>query len=147
MSFDIEGFINYLQTMEGGNKDILPAKATAAHVRGFFRYTPETQPAYKALMCYQSLQNYFNHLKSTMKFSATTIAEKLRAIRQAIEYVSYVNEHDQEVISRGQTVKDRLKIWGKALTKDIKRQRNENLIKASYEVSVISHFIKFHTLV
>ena len=77
----------------------------------------------------------------------TTIAEKLRAIRQAIEYVSYLNEHDQEVISRGQTVKDRLKIWGKALTKDIRRQRNENLIKASYEVSVISHFIKFHTLV
>ena len=134
MAFNIDGFTEYLQTMEGGNKDVLPAKATAAHVRGFFRYTPETTPAYKALMSFQSLQCYFTHVKSTMKFSATTIAEKLRAVRQAIEYVAYLNEYNTEVTSRCQTVRDRLKIWGKALTKDIRKQRNENSIKSNYEV-------------
>ena len=132
--FDIEDFTKYLQTMEGGNKDLLPAQAVAAHVKGFFRFTPETTPPHKALITYQSLQQYFTHLKSTMKFSATTIAEKLRAVRQAIEYVGYQHKDDIEITSRCQTVRDRLKIWGKALTKDIKKQRNENSIKASYEV-------------
>lgn len=38
VAFDISGFTEYLQTMEGGNKDLKPAKATAAHVRSFLRF-------------------------------------------------------------------------------------------------------------
>lgn len=34
VAFDTEGFINYLQTLDGGNKDYEPAKAIAAHVKG-----------------------------------------------------------------------------------------------------------------
>ena len=136
MAFDIEAFEQHLQTYEGGNKDPSPAKATAAHVKAFFRFTPETTPPYKALMCFQSLQHYFAHLKTTMKFSATTIQEKLRAIRQAIDYVAYIHDGNYQLISRCQTVRDRLKIWGKALTKDIKKQRHENSLKSSYEVSM-----------
>lgn len=69
-----------------------------------------------------------------MKFSATTISEKLRGVRQAIEYVEYINEGNGEVTSRCQAVRDRLKRWGKALTKDIKKQRHENSLKSNYEV-------------
>ena len=110
VAFDIEAFEQHLQTYEGGNKDPSPAKATAAHVKAFFRFTPETTPPYKALMCFQSLQHYFAHLKTTMKFSPTTIQEKLRAIRQAINYVAYLHDGNYQLISRFQTVRDWLKI-------------------------------------
>lgn len=36
VAFDTKGFINYLQTLDGGNKDYEPAKAIAAHVKGHF---------------------------------------------------------------------------------------------------------------
>ena len=135
VNFDIAGFTNYLQTMEGGNKDVGPAKAIAAHVRGYFRHTPDRSPPHQALLEYQSLQQYFTHLKGTMEFAATTIAEKLRAIRQAIEYVAYENESDRDLVTRCLSVAARLKQWGKALTKDIRKQRNDCYIKASDEVT------------
>ena len=52
-----------------------------------------------------------------MKFNATTIAEKLQAVRLASEYVAYLHEYDSEATSRCQTLENRLTKWGKALTK------------------------------
>ena len=57
VAFDIDGFINYLQTLEGGNKDYEPAKAIAAHVRGFFRFTPSTTPPHLALLNFLHWRN------------------------------------------------------------------------------------------
>lgn len=143
MTFDIQGFEEYLMTYEGGNKDPSPAKAIAAHVKGFFRFTPETEPSYKALICFQSLQGYFTYLKATLKLCATTIQEKLRAIRQAIDYVAYVHNSNDYFVSRCQSVNNRLKVWGKAMTKDIRKQRHQNSLKSSYEVSVMLHLTSF----
>lgn len=132
----MEGFIAYLQTLDGGNKGFEPAKAIAAHARGYFEYTPETTPAYMAILNFKSLQNYFTHLQKTMKFSATTIAEKLRSLRHAIDYIMF--EHSEEgsmqTTLKCQEIKDRLKKWGGALTKDIKKQRTQNSLKSNYEV-------------
>lgn len=63
VAFDTEGFINYLQTLDGGNKDYEPAKAIAAHVKGYFRFTPATKPPHMALLNFHSLQEYFTHMK------------------------------------------------------------------------------------
>ena len=67
VTFDIDGFIPYLQSMEGGNKDLLPEKATAAHIRSFFRFTPETTPPHKALLCFTKLKSkqYPKHLTTS----------------------------------------------------------------------------------
>ena len=69
----------------------MPSKAIAVHVRGYFQFKPPTDPPHMALINFRALTEYFKHLKSTMKYSATTIADKLRALRQAIEYVQYQN--------------------------------------------------------
>ena len=89
-----------------------------------------------ALLNFHALQDYFKHLKTTMKFSATTVADKLRALRNAIEYVQYQHsdEGSSQTYSKCQEVKDRLKIWGNGLTKDIRKQRHQNSVKSSYEV-------------
>ena len=89
-----------------------------------------------ALLNFQSLQAYFTHLKSTMNLSATTIAEKLRSLRQCIDYIMYKQseEGSYQITYKCQEVKDRLKKWGSALTKDISKQRNNNSRKSSYEV-------------
>lgn len=36
-----------------------------------------------------------------------------------------------------QEVKERLKKWGNALTKDIRKQRNEHALKCSHEVCIL----------
>jgi len=138
VNFDIDGLIAYLQTLDGGNKAYELAKAIATHVQGYFQYTTPTQPPYAALLNFHSLTNYFTHLKKTMKFSATTIAEKLRALRQAIEYVIYQqsDEGSHNTFIKCQKVKDRLKKWGNSLTKDIRKQRNVQAYKSSQEVCI-----------
>ena len=65
------------------------------------------------------------HLKTKMNYSPTTITEKLRAIRHAIEYVMYQQSAGQgshATFMKCQEVKDRLKKWGNALTKDVRKQ-------------------------
>ena len=52
-------------------------KAIAAHVRGYFQFTPSTNPPHMVLINFHALTEYFKHLKSNMKYSATTVADKL----------------------------------------------------------------------
>ena len=143
VNFNIDGLIGYLQTLDGSNKDYEPAKAIGAHVRGYFQYTPPTRPPHAALLDFHALTNYFSHLKTERKFSATTISDKLRAIRHAIDYVMYEQseEGSHSTLIKCEQVKERLKKWGKALTKDIKKQRNRHALKCSHEVC--NHYIKF----
>ena len=143
VDFDIMGFASYLQTLDGGNKETKPAKAIAAHVKGYFQYSTPTKPPHMALLDFHKLQNYFTQLKSESNSSATTIADKLRAIRQAIEYVQYeqTDEGCSKTHMKCQEVKDRLKKWGNGLTKDIRRQRNHMSIKSHHKVCKICHII------
>ena len=123
--------------MDGGNKAHDPAKAIGAHVRGYFQYTTPTTPPYLALTNFQSLTNYFMHLKTKMNYGPTTITEKLRAVRHAIDYVMYQQSAGQgshATFMKCQEVKDRLKKWGNALTKDIRKQRHAQALKSSHEV-------------
>ena len=80
MKFDIKVLIGYLQTLDGGikNLDVEPAKAIGAHVRGYFQYIAPTMPPHLVLINFHSLM--VMHLKTTMKLSPSTIANKLRAI-------------------------------------------------------------------
>lgn len=136
VNFNIDGLVSYLQTLDGSNKDYEPAKAIGAHVRGFFQYTPPTRPSHAALLDFHALTDYFSFLKNERKFSATTISDKLRAIRQAIDYVMYQQseEGSHSTLTKCEQVKERLKKWGKALTKDIKKQRTQHALKCSHEV-------------
>lgn len=105
MTFDT----TYLQTLDGENKEHKPAKAIAANARKYIKFTPATTPAYMALLNFQSLQKYFMHLKSTMKFCATTVAEKIRSLRHAIDYVMYEHSDERSFTFKYIKVKDRLK--------------------------------------
>ena len=131
--------ISHLQTLDGTNKAYEAARAIGAHVRGYFQYVQPTRPPHAALLDFHSLTTYFTHLKTIRKFTATTISEKLRAIRHAIDYVMYQqsNEGSHSTLVKCQEVKERLKKWGNALTKDIRKQRNEHALKCSHEVCIL----------
>ena len=69
-------------------------------------------------------------------FSDYTVLSDAMLIRCAIDYVVY--EQSEEVshstLIKCEQVKERLKKWGKAFTKDIKKQRNQYALKCSHEV-------------
>ena len=55
-NFDVEGFVNYLQTIAGGKKTKSVAKSIAADVAKFFNTSPQsTTSRYNMPLC---LSNY-----------------------------------------------------------------------------------------
>lgn len=116
----------YLQTLCGTNKDFNPAKAIAAHVRGFVQFIPPTNP-----------QMALVDLKNHLRLSPTTVADKLRAICHAIKYVQYQHSNEagnSHTYTKCQEVKERLNIWEKGLTKEIRKQQHHNFLKSHNEV-------------
>jgi len=88
-AFDIDGFIDYLQSLAGGNKSYNVARAIAADVAVFFQHTSHssTSTYYDILLDSTNLYNYIKHLQNDKQFTASTVSEKLRRLRQAIEFV------------------------------------------------------------
>lgn len=139
--FDIDGFIDYLQSLAGGNKSYSVAKAIAADISLFFEQTSHssTSTYYDPLLDTNNLYKYINHLQTNKHFTASTISEKLRRLRQAIEYTEARENSikiDQELFSRCQRITSQLVKWGKSLHKEISIQRKKQDMISQQQVRV-----------
>ena len=87
-AFNVDGFIEYLQSLAGGNKSYSVAKANATDISTFFEQTSHSSVSkyYDILLDTNNLYKYINHLQNNKHFTANTISDKLRRLRQAIEY-------------------------------------------------------------
>ena len=139
--FDINGFTEYLQSLSGGNKSYSVAKAIAADILLFYEQASHssTSTYYDILLNTSNLYNYINHLQNTKQFTASTVSEKLRRLRQAIEYTEAKENNtkvNQELFSRCQLITRLLIKWGKSLHKDIAKQRRKQDIISQQQVRV-----------
>ena len=128
--FNKDEFIDYLQSLAGGSKSNSVAKAIAADVSLFFQHTSHSSTSnyYDILLNTSNLYNYINHLQNNKQFTASTVSEKLRRLRQAIEFVESRENSlklDQKLLSRCQLITSILVKWGKSLHKDISKQRRK----------------------
>jgi len=128
--FDADGFIEYLQSLAGGKKSYSVAKAITADILTFLEQTSHssTSSYYDILLDTSNLYNYVNHLQKEKQFTASTVSEKLRRLRQAIEFVETTENKmklDQKLLSRCQLISNLLSKWGKSLHKNIDKQRRE----------------------
>ena len=140
-AFDIDGFIDYLQSLAGGNKSYNVARAIAADVAVFFQHTSHssTSTYYDILLDSTNLYNYIKHLQNDKQFTASTVSEKLRRLRQAIEFVEDRENSlklDQKLLSRCQLITSLLAKWGKSLHKEIAKQRRKQLTISEQQVKV-----------
>jgi len=140
-TFNIDGFIEYLQSLAGGNKSYSVAKAIATDISTFFEQTSHssTSKYYDILLDTNNLYKYISLLQNTKQFTASTISEKLRRLRQAIEYTEVTENSitiDQGLIGRCQRVIGQLVRWGKSLHKEISKQRQRQDVISQQQVRV-----------
>ena len=74
------------------------------------------------------LKNYLEYLQQNFQFAATTISEKIRRLRLAIEYTLHTenaNECNTTMFMRCTKILTNLTKWGKSLSREIQQQRNK----------------------
>ena len=135
----MDGFIEYLQSLSGGNKSYNIAKAIAADVSLFFEQISHgsTDTYYDILLNTRNLYAYTTHLQNNKKFTASTVSEKLRRLRQAIEYTEAKENSlkvNPKLFSRCQLIAGLLTKWGKSLHKDIAKQRRKQNVISQQQV-------------
>ena len=78
-------------------------------------------------------------MQNNKQFTASTVSEKLRRLRQAIEYTEARENNlkvNQELFSRCQLISNLLVKWGKSLHKDIAKLRRKQNIISQQQVRV-----------
>lgn len=94
------------------------------------------RPYYDLLLDMCNLKNYLQHLQN-FKFAATTLSEKIRRLKLAIEYTLYrenADECDTRMFIRCTKIITNLTKWGKSLSKDIQHQRNKQALLSAEKV-------------
>lgn len=141
MKFDFNGFNEYLTSIAGGKKSTTAAKSIVTDVQNYFYYTNPaantTLPYYDLLLDMDHLKNYLQHLQQNFQFAATTISEKIRRLRLAIEYTLHKEnstECNTSMFIRCNKILTNLIKWGKSLSKDIQHQRNKQALVSVQKV-------------
>ena len=135
-------FVEYLLGIAGGNKSLLSATSIANDVVKFLSQSAgsSTTTDTELLLSRKALETYFVHLKSAQGYQPTTIAEKLRRMEKAIEFIIHEADNTPEgdaLYIRGRKLLDTLKGWGHSLGKSIAIQRQQYLAKVADELPLI----------
>ena len=116
-------------------------KSIATDVQNYFYYTNPnsntTMPYYDLLLDMDHLKNYLQHLQQNFQFAATTISEKIRRLRLAIEYTLHRENSDEcntSMFMRCTKILTNLSKWGKSLSREIQQQRNKHALVSVQKV-------------
>ena len=125
--FNFKGFNAYLLTPAGGRRSNPAAKAITSDLMMFFNTTPQSgSDAYKVDTIFEqnNVESYIHHIKTTKNYKPTTVAEKIRRLKLAIEYIMVLYSSDTYV-TKGKVMLTLLTTWCHSLSQDISRQRME----------------------
>ena len=141
-SFSFEQFKMHLQGMTGGDRNEATAKAIVADVYKFFEDTPElagssqgSNTTANKLLNIQNIQKFYTTMKQEGK-AATTIAEKLRRVKEAVRFIQLgLEESDSITHMRAQKVIDF--ISSHKMSNQIKLQRHKHALKMANKLPLI----------
>ena len=140
-SFDFEQFKAHLQSLTGGDRNEASAKVIVADVRRFFTDEHEIARGSQGpntvskLLNIQNIQKFYTTLKQEGK-AATTIAEKLRRVKEAVKFIKFgLEESDNITHMRAQKVIDF--ISSSKMSNQIKLQRHRHALKMASKLPLI----------
>ena len=125
--FSYDAFMQYLQGV-GGNKSIT-SKSIVSDVEKYLTncsHGSSTKSATDLLLDKKVLQAHYD--KSKDIYQPTTITEKLRRLKMAIEFLNHTHDNE-EVYMKATRTMEMLSRWIKALSKAIGKQRQQHGIK------------------
>ena len=138
--FDFHDFQLHLQGLAGGDRNEATAKAMVADVQRFFEKVSsksKDSPLTNKLLSIKNIENYYTSLKQADK-AATTIAEKLRRIREAVRFVQMgLKDSDSTLYMKAQRVIDFISNSTKKMAKPIKLQRQKHALRMANELATM----------
>jgi len=140
--FDYLSFMEYLTSIAGGRKNKSSATAIVAEIKTYYKFTTQSAtPAkhyYDYLLNLQYLKAYLDYLQEGCQFAPTTISEKIRRLRLAMEFILFTEnptETDTTLFTRTHQLMMHLSKWGKSLSKGIKEQRRKHSLVSAQQVT------------
>ena len=128
--FSLEGFTKYLRSTAGGNRNKSTARSITSDLVMFFRNTCTAESSqntnyYKIdrLFNVTDLKSFLHHIAVEKNYKPTTITEKIRRLKLAIQYVM---DNNQEHNNRGNSRLKLLTRWCQLLSQDVTAQRKQN---------------------
>ena len=136
--FSFQRFKEYLRGI-GGLKNATTAAAIVNDVLLYFNNSAGSSTmlnnSYSKLFSRKSLEEFYDLMKTELSYKPSTIAEKFRRLRKAIDFIIYENLEDSKLAQRGLQYKELLNSWINSLSKQIKQQRHERGIMIDNEVA------------
>ena len=147
--FDYSTFMQYLTSIAGGRKNKSSATAIVAEIKNYYNFIgdfSETgQHYYDYLLNLQHLKAYLDYLQEDCELAPTTISEKIRRLRLAIEFTLFFEnpaETDAVLFTRAHQILMHLSKWGKSLSKGIKEQRRKHSLVSAKQVTNYCNVIR-----
>ena len=135
--FNFEQFQVHLQGLAGGDRNEATARAIVADVHRFFddiAGSSQTTCTISQLLNKQNIQNFYTTMKQDGK-AATTIAEKLRRMKEAVRFIQLSLQEDDTILyMKAQKVLDFIATSIKKMAKQIKMQRHKHAIEVANEL-------------
>ena len=127
--FNFKGFSAYLRTPAGGKRNKATAKSITSDVIMFFNTTSQsssdTSNNIDSLFEKTNLKSFLHHSKTKKNYKPTTLTEKIRRLKLAIEYTMQLNKDKDHYTSRGNYLLKILTEWCHSLSQDVTKQRKE----------------------
>lgn len=143
--FNFEDFSKYLQGFSGGDRSNTTANVIVADLKRFFTSNTSIADSSKnagvhtlsQLLNKQNIENFYTDLKQSGK-AATTIAEKLRRLREAVKFIQLKIPHtDSATYMWAQKIVDFISNSTKRMSKPIKLQRQKHALKVADKLPLI----------
>ena len=135
----MDQFQKYLEGISGGNKSSSTASTIVKDVSLYFDYVPQssntTHTDQKKLFNRKCLKEFYHHMKNELNYKPSTLAEKLRRLRKAVDFVAHENFTDAKIHQTSLQYKTLLTSWINSLSKPIALQRQKRGIKLNSEVA------------
>ena len=138
--FDFDEFQQYLGV--GGNRSTMTAIAIVNDVKLFFNLTPNssksTDDNKDKLFNHKYLEHFYHSMKKELQYAPSTIAEKLKRLKKAMEFVAHQQFSDITLHQTATRYKDLLNVWINSLSKLIALHQQRSGIHLSNEVAQTS---------
>ena len=123
--------------LAGGDRNEATAKAIVADIHRFFddiAGSSQTTCTISQLLNKQNIQNFYTTMKQDGK-AATTMAEKLRRIKEAVRFIQLSLQEDDTILyMKAQKVLDFIATSIKKMAKQIKMQQHKHAIEVENEL-------------
>ena len=134
--------MEYLTSIAGGRKNKSSAAAIVAEIKCYYTFiegfSETAMPYYDYLLNLQYLKAYLDYLQEDCELAPTTVSEKLRRLKLAIEFTLFIEnptETDAVLFTRAHQILMHLSKWGKSLSKGIKEQRRKHSLVSAKQVT------------